>query len=67
MQQQIDHLYASLQAEHPLAISAALKDIQVKVSAHYFDFIKNKNIIRLSLKHSVVGPAKFIFQNFSKT
>ena len=53
MQQQIDHLYASLEAEDPLAISAALKNIQVKVSAHYFDFIQNKNIIRLSLKHSI--------------
>ncbi len=51
---QNDQLYPYL--DHPLQKSAAEKGIQIKMAAHYLDFVQQDKIVRISLKHFVYGP-----------
>jgi len=48
---QIDELYQSI--NHPLQQIAERNGIQVKVSSHYLDFLKDNQIIRISLSHFI--------------
>lgn len=51
MQTVVDQLYQNL--THPIQELANKKDIQVKVSAHYLDFINSDRIIRTNIKHLI--------------
>lgn len=53
MQQQIDGLYPALDDNHPLSIQAKSHGITIRLGAHYIDFYRNKQIIRISLKHLI--------------
>ncbi len=48
---QIDGLYQML--SHPLQEQASSKGIKIKVTAHYLDFIRESEIVRIALKHLV--------------
>jgi len=51
VQTEINELYQVL--AHPLQETASQQGMQIKVTAHYVDFIRQNNIIRLAVKHFV--------------
>jgi FkbM family methyltransferase len=53
MQQQIDGLYPALDDNHPLSIQAKAQGITIRLGAHYLDFYRGTQIIRISLKHLI--------------
>jgi FkbM family methyltransferase len=53
MQQQIDELYPTLDANHRLSIRAKSLEITIKLGAHYLDLYRNTQIIRIALKHLI--------------
>lgn len=64
MQLQIDELYQHL--NHPIANLAEQKNIQIKATAHYLDFILEQKIIRIALKHfvysgDIIGSFEYYF------
>lgn len=48
---QVDQLYQVL--NHPLQHVAARHHVEIKISAHYLDFIRDKDIVRIAVKHLV--------------
>lgn len=53
MQTEIEQLYQRL--AHPLQDIAIQHGIEIKLSAHYLDFIRGKKIVRLGIKHFIYG------------
>jgi len=57
-------LYSNL--SHPFLASAPQKNIEVKIAAHYLDFISGKRIVRISLQHfhysvDIIDSYKYYF------
>lgn len=62
MQKQIDQLYPQLDDNHPLRIQAKSHGVTIRLGAHYIDFYRSTQIIRVSLKHLIY--AGDIIQSF---